>query len=85
MRHCVASMAAAGVAGQAVFLHGEIRAERVTLMVTPAGDGSFFVREARGERDRLLSKAENKEVTQWLRQVNAGRGGRDVGDDDIPF
>lgn len=86
MRHCVASMAAAGVMGQAVFVHGEICKEPVTLEVAPTGDGGFRLAEARGERDRFLSDAEGEAVERWLRHVAAGcdqrAGDRD---DDIPF
>ena len=70
MSHCVASIADRGVAGLAVFLHGELAGEPLTINVEPAGAG-FHLVDVRGVRNREPTADEREVVNRWLRDVNA--------------
>ena len=88
MGHCVVSMAAMGLEGEAVFLHGEIEGRPVTIEVAPHGSG-FRLVDVRGLRDRLLDAGEQEVIEHWLRDLNSGTGGKGprawAADDDVPF
>ena len=74
MRHCVASMAARGVAGHAVYLHAEIHDEPLTVEVRPGPDGRFRITEAKGRDNRGLDAREREALAGWLDELNARRG-----------
>ena len=88
MGHCVVSMAALGLEGRAVFLHGEIEGRPATIEVAPQGAG-FRLVDARGLRDRLLTAGEQEVIERWLRVLNSCTGGKGprawADDDDVPF
>ena len=87
MIHCVASMMDMGVAGYAVFLHGDVADQPVTIEVAPDRSG-FRLMEVRGVRDRLPTDDALAVVEDWLQQVNrrAARRGKTWEDgDDVPF
>jgi len=75
MRHCVASMAAHGVAGHAVYLHGEVHGEPVTIEVRRDPAGGFRITEAKGRDNRSLAAKEWEALACWLDELNEGERG----------
>lgn len=69
-RHCVASYAALGAAGELCFYRAVIAGERLTLAITDRG-GRWRLVEAAGVCNRPASTRANRAIAAWLSALDA--------------
>ena len=62
-------------AGYAVYLHGEVHGEPVTIEVRRDPAGGFRITEAKGRDNRSLAAKEWEALACWLDELNEGERG----------
>jgi len=71
MGHCVSAYAEEGVTGRAIFFHGDLNGEAVTVQLEPREDGQrYHLVEAAGRQNRHVSPEGKAIMWRWLAELN---------------
>ena len=77
MGHCVSAYAEEGVMGRAIFFHGDLNGEAVTVQLEPREDDRrFHLVETAGSQNRHISPEGKAIMWRWLAELNEPQNSR---------